>query len=78
MRDRLARILGITSESEGLGAMERDARSDTASSVPMGALESGFFGGLGLCCLILLSASRSFALGWDSDKSLLLVRIGAR
>ena len=47
MRDRLAGVLGVTSKAESLGAVERDRGPRLARSVRVGALECGFFGGLG-------------------------------
>lgn len=60
MGNGFTRVLGITRESEGLGAVEGYARSDTTSSAPVCALQSSFFGGLGLGRRILLSANLSY------------------
>ena len=48
MRDRLARVLGVTLELQGLGAVEGDRVACLARTVRVCTLERGFFGGLGL------------------------------
>jgi hypothetical protein len=46
--DRLSRVLGGTSESEGLGSVEGNRSSDLSDRGRVGSLQSGLLGGLGL------------------------------
>jgi hypothetical protein len=55
MRNRFPRVLGIAREPEGLGTVERDGVPRLARTVPVCALEGGFFGGF---CLGI------FGCGW--------------
>jgi hypothetical protein len=55
MRNRFSRVLGLAREPQGFGTVERDGVPCLARTVPVCALESGFFGGF---CLGI------FGCGW--------------